>query len=209
MKKLSLIIIALIAFAQTAWAQTNVSTESELTTALSGESPISVKLMANIPLSEKLTISSDKTVTLDLNGKKLSRSLTANENYGMVIYNNGGNLTINDSSGDNSGSIEGGRSYNGAGVLCEENSTLTINGGTFRNNDVARNEGSHGRGGAIFMNPNTTLTVTGGVFDSNSAYNGGAIYIDDGGPDNGTPASATISGAEFTNCWVTGDGGAI
>ena len=209
MKKLSLIIIALIAFAQTAWAQTNVSTESELTTALSGESPISVKLMANIPLSEKLTISSDKTVTLDLNGKKLSRSLTANENYGMVIYNNGGNLTINDGSGDNSGSIEGGRSYNGAGVLCESGSTLTVNGGTFRNNDVSRHDGSHGRGGAIFMNPNTTLTVTGGVFDSNSAYNGGAIYIDDGGPDNGTPASATISGAEFTNCWVTGDGGAI
>lgn len=42
----------------------------------------------------KLDVDSN-TVTIDLNGHKLSRSLSANENYGMVIYVNGGNLTIN------------------------------------------------------------------------------------------------------------------
>ncbi|MBP5257308.1 MAG: hypothetical protein J6Z41_01020 [Prevotella sp.] len=42
----------------------------------------------------KLDVGSN-TVTIDLNGHKLSRSLSANENYGMVIYVNGGNLTIN------------------------------------------------------------------------------------------------------------------
>ena len=205
--KLFLILLTLIAFAQTAWAQTYVSNETDLRNAITNGANIT--LTANIELTNgTLEIGSD-TVTIDLNGHKLSRSLSANENYGMVIYVNGGNLTINDSSGDNSGSIEGGRSYNGAGILCEENSTLTINGGTFRNNDVSRNEGSHGRGGAIFMNPNTTLTISGGKFENNSAYNGGAIYIDDGGPNSGTPASATISGSTFTNCWVTGDGGGI
>ena len=205
--KLFLILLTLIAFAQTAWAQTYVSNETDLRNAITNGANIT--LTANIELTNgTLEIGSD-TVTIDLNGHKLSRSLTENENYGMVIYNNGGNLTINDSSGDNSGSIEGGRSYNGAGVLCEENSTLTINGGTFRNNDVSRTDnGNHGRGGAIFMNPNTTLTITGGVFDSNSAYNGGAIYIDDGGPNNGTAASATISGGTFSSNTST-DGGAF
>ena len=208
-KKHFLMMIALMCtMVQGAWAQTEVSTEDALKDAVKTDGA-SVMLTADIALSEKLTIGSGKTVTIDLNGKKLSRNLSANENYGMVIYVNGGNLTIKDGSGDNSGQITGGRSYNGAGVLCESGSTLTINGGTFKKNDVSRHEGSHGRGGAIFMNPNTTLTITGGVFDNNSAYHGGAIYVDDGGPDSGTPAEATISGAEFKNCWVTGDGGAI
>lgn len=144
-------------------------------------------MRANITLSEKLTIgdgSDNKPmVTIDLNGHKLSRSLSANENYGMVIYVNGGTLTIWDSSSDNSGSIEGGRSFNGAGILCESGSTLTIFGVTFRNNDVSRNDGLHGRGGAIFMNPNTTLNIDECVFENNSAYQGGAIYIDDGGQE--------------------------
>ena len=208
MQKIRYLIIALLcAVVQGTWAQTEVSTENGLRSAITDGAYI--RLMADIALSEKLEIGNGKIVTIDLNGKTLSRSLSANQNYGMVIYIKGGNLTINDSSG-NSGSIEGGRSYNGAGILCESGSTLTVNGGTFRNNDVSRTDnGNHGRGGAIFMNPNTTLTVNGGKFENNSAYNGGAIYIDDGGPNSLTPASATISGAEFKNCWVTGDGGAI
>ena len=200
MKKIQYLIIVLLCMvAQGTWAQTNVATESELRNAITDGANIT--LTADVTLSEKLTIGSGQAVTIDLDGNKLSRSLSANENYGMVIYVNGGNLTIKDGSGDNSGQITGGRSYNGAGVLCEEGSMLTINGGTFKKNDVSRHEGDHGRGGAIFMNPNTTLTITGGVFDNNSAYNGGAIYLDGG--------SATISGATFKNCWVTGDGGAI
>ena len=209
MKKIRYLIIVLLCMvAQGTWAQTNVATESELRNAITDGANIT--LTADITLSEKLTIGNGQTVTIDMNGHKLSRSLSANENYGMVIYVNGGNLTIDDSSSDKSGSIEGGRSYNGAGILCESGSTLIVNGGTFTNNDVSRTEsGNQGRGGAIFMNPNTTLTINGGVFDGNSAYQGGAIYLDDNSTVSGTVATATISGAEFKNCWVTGDGGAI
>ena len=195
-------LVTLCVVTQGAWAQTEVSTELELREAIENGTTVSVKLMDDIiPTDVPLGISSGKTITIDLNGHSLSRTLDENQNYGMVIYVNGGNLTINDSSGDNSGSIEGGRSYNGGGILCESGSTLTINGGTFRNNIVSRTDnGDHGRGGAIFMNPNTTLTVTGGKFENNSAYNGGAIYLDDGGPDSGTPASATISGSTISGC---------
>ena len=197
MKKLLFLMIALLCtLVQGSWA-TDVTTESELRSAITNGANIT--LTANITLSEKLTVSSGQTVTIDLNGHKLDRGTPATEAYNMVIYVNGGNLTINDGSGTNSGSIEGGRSYNGAGILCEENSTLTINGGTFRNNKVSTTEnGSHGRGGAIFMNPNTTLTITDGVFDSNEGYHGGAIY------NEGT---ATIIGGTITKNYGEDCGG--
>ena len=150
--------VTLLTLVQQAWAieygSTDISSEEELKDAIN-KGKKDFCLRANITLSEKLTIgdgSDNKpTVTIDLNGHKLSRSLSANENYGMVIYVNGGTLTIWDSSSDNSGSIEGGRSFNGAGILCESGSTLTIFGVTFRNNDVSRNDGLHGRGGAIYI----------------------------------------------------------
>ena len=57
MQKIKSLIIALLcAVAQGAWAQTEVSTEAALTTALGGESPISIKLTTDIALSEKLEI---------------------------------------------------------------------------------------------------------------------------------------------------------
>lgn len=94
---------------QGAWAQTEVSTKDELNSAITDGAYI--RLTADIELSEKLTINSGQTVTIDLNYHKLSRSLTANETYGMVIYVNGGNLTITDETETNIGSIEGGTTY--------------------------------------------------------------------------------------------------
>ena len=200
-RQLFLIIALLCAVAQGAWAADyNVGTESDLKEKVQFDNA-NITLTANITLSERLVIGSGKTVTIDLNGHKLDRGTPSTDWYNMVIYVKG-NLTINDGSGTNSGQITGGRSYNGAGVLCEEGSTLTVNGGTFTNNQASYYSESypHGRGGAIFMNPNTTLTITGGVFHSNTAYNGGAIYVE---------GTATISGASFTNNTASYCGGAI
>ena len=82
-KKLFLLTIALLcAMVQGAWAQTEVKTETELTEAIkwggvNGYGPKSVKLTADISLSSRLDIVNGNRVTLDLNGHKLSRSLTA------------------------------------------------------------------------------------------------------------------------------------
>lgn len=202
MQKIRYLIIALLcAVAQEAWAQTEVSTEAALTTALGGESPISIKLTTDIALSEKLEIASGKTVTIDLNGHKLDRGTPETDWNSMVIHNYG-YLTITDGSGNDSGQITGGRSYNGGGILCEENATLTVNGGTFTDNQAAYYSETypHGRGGAIFMNPNTTLTITGGKFENNEAYKGGAIC------NEGT---VTVIGGTISGNTAKNNGGGI
>lgn len=63
LRKSLLLIFALVAFGQTAWAQTNVSTESELTSAITNEA--NIRLTSDITLSEYLKIgqSSAQTVT--------------------------------------------------------------------------------------------------------------------------------------------------
>ena len=93
MKKVLATILALVmalALCSVSWADaTEVTTEAELTTAVSNGGEI--KLGANITLTSMLTISADKTVTLDLNGLSITSA-------GKVIKNNG-ILTITDTKG--------------------------------------------------------------------------------------------------------------
>ena len=93
MKKTLATILALVmalALCSVSWADaTEVKTEAELTTAVSNGGEI--KLGANITLTSMLTISADKTVTLDLNGLSITSA-------GKVIKNNG-ILTITDTKG--------------------------------------------------------------------------------------------------------------
>ena len=93
MKKVLATILALVmalALCSVSWADaTEVKTEEELTTAVSNGGEI--KLGANITLTSMLTISADKTVTLDLNGLSITSA-------GKVIKNNG-ILTITDTKG--------------------------------------------------------------------------------------------------------------
>ena len=93
MKKVLATILALVmalALCSVSWADaTEVKTEAELTTAVSNGGEI--KLGANITLASMLTISADKTVTLDLNGLSITSA-------GKVIKNNG-ILTITDTKG--------------------------------------------------------------------------------------------------------------
>ena len=94
MKKVLATILALvmaIGLCSVSWADatTEVKTEAELTTAVSNGGEI--KLGANITLTSMLTISADKTVTLDLNGLSITSA-------GKVIKNNG-ILTITDTKG--------------------------------------------------------------------------------------------------------------
>lgn len=93
MKKALATILALVmalALCSVSWADaTEVKTEAELTTAVSNGDEI--KLGANITLTSMLTIPTDKTVTLDLNGLSITSA-------GKVIKNNG-ILTITDTKG--------------------------------------------------------------------------------------------------------------
>ncbi len=174
MKKSRYLIIALLcAVAQGAWAADyNVGTESELRGAISNGA--NIKLTADIALSNCLEIgdggSSTPTVTIDLNGKTLSRSLEAADADGHVIWvRTGSTLTVTDGSGDNSGKLTGGYANNGGGI--NNAGTLYFQGGTISGNHATS------RGGGVWNGSDATLTITGGTITDNRAdTNGGGVF---------------------------------
>ena len=85
--------------------------------------------------------------------------------YGTFVMN-GGSVTGNAYDGD------------GAGVYVNEG-TFIMNGGNISDNHSARAGYS---GGGIYFDGSSTskLVITGGEIFGNSAYDGGAIYLDDG-----------------------------
>ena len=172
MKIKAIFLLALLCtMVQGAWATDyNVGNETDLTNAIVDGANIT--LTDNINLSSAITIGDGKTVTIDLNGHTLNHDIK-NGGMGRVIaINEGGTLTINDASGDNSGKIMGGTlliglEVDGAGIY--NNGTLTINGGSITGNS------GESQGGGIYNNG--TLTINGGSIYGNSAgTSGGGIY---------------------------------
>jgi len=117
MKAKTLFMVAtLMAMAQGAWAQTSVSTDSELRAAIKNDGA-NITVTADINLSNStLSIESGKTVTIDLGGHTLDRKLTKRgEGGGQVITVRKG-ATLNLKNGTLKGGWGGGgnvREYSG------------------------------------------------------------------------------------------------
>ena len=181
-----LMLALLWAVAQGLWAQwARVDNELELKQALA-DGQRNIKLDYDIQLSGYLDIDG-KTSTIDLNGHKLSRNLSSSSDAGHVIWvHNNSNLTIADNSDTHSGSIEGGKATNGGGINVWPGCTLTVTGGTFKNNSASDN------GGAIFVRNGATATISNASFIGNfAADHAGAIW------NNGT--------LSVTDCTFTGN----
>ena len=157
-----------------AWAQnpTTVSTEDDLREAVKTNGA-NIQLTKDIELSKYLDVDG-KTVTIDLNGHKLSRNLSEYKSDGHIFWvHSSGNLTIEDSSDQHSGTIEGGKATNGGGINVWPGCSLTVNGGTFKNNSASD------CGGAIFVREDATVTINNASFTNNTAgKNGGGIWND-------------------------------
>ena len=115
---------------------TEVSTWTDLQAALqkSGAVQLTKNVKHNGSTDPALLVPSGKTVTLDLNGHTIDRGLSgkAGVEDGYVIMV-AGNLTVTDSSANQSGTITGGNhNANGGGVVV--NGTFTMNGGAIRGN---------------------------------------------------------------------------
>ncbi len=113
-----------------------VSTWTGLQTALqqNGAVQLTENVTHNCSTDLALLVPSGKTVTLDLNGHTIDRGLSgkAGVQDGYVIMV-AGNLTVTDSSANQSGTITGGNhNANGGGVVV--NGTFTMNGGAIRGN---------------------------------------------------------------------------
>lgn len=153
-----------------------------ITAANTGET---IMLVADAVNSDALEISG-KSITIDLQGHSVSRSLSAATANGYVIkVNSGATLTVQDTSGG--GTITGGwnNSSTGGGIYSE--GTLTLNGITVSGNKV------NIKGGGIHINKGTATitdcTIENNKTTTNSNGYGGGIYI----------ASGTLS---ITDCTI-------
>ena len=164
--KYLLLMVLLCAVAQGAWAQTKVANERELRAAVQTNNA-EIQLTQDIALSDYLGIENGITVTLELNGKTLSRSLGVLPRAdGYVIWvKQGGTLTVKDNTYEYYGTITGGNAAKGGGIY--NDGTLYFLSGSIRNCTASA-------GGGIYNNG--TMSFSGGYIDGCSATFGGGIY---------------------------------
>ena len=128
---------------------------------------------------------SKRTVTLDLNGYPIIRSIRKTKKNGEVIeVDEECTLNVVDSSparkscsAFSGGSIQGGRSTNGAGVI-HVKGTLNMEGGAIYNGGTTDvGGGIHCRGGVVNLNK----TLVANCWSNKGADKGGGIAVRDGG----------------------------
>ena len=211
MKKIILTFIAmLLAGVNTAWAddvaQIGETKYQSLSTAFADandNSGSTLYLLKDVTLGEDQVLHVRGNFILDLNGKKITAnsSISSNQNGCAILLRRGATLTVNDASGNNSGTISNTNSNPSAAIrvmdLRDEPSdysaptnktTLVINGGTFtsgrngiagfgrcHNTEIIINGGviSGGSGSGIYHPQIGTLTINGGSISGAST----AVYM--------------------------------
>ena len=166
------------------WGQepdwTEVSTETDLQTALNASGHIKMTGDIAAATSNGFTIGSNSNVevTLDLNGFTLSNTYYNSQRTSVITIHNGSIVIIKDSNG--SGNITGGDSYTSVkGGAIHNCGTLTIQSGKISGNNAAIAGGAgdyNGGGGAIYNESGAILTIEGGEIYNNTAHQVGGIY---------------------------------
>ncbi len=136
----------------------------------SGQSMI--KLEADLIADENdgpLTIPSNRTVTINLNGHKIDRNLRESADNGSVFYVNGGNLVIEDRAGG--GMVTGGNTTGNGGAVYIASGSLAVYSGEISFNKAA------GNGGAVYTQ-NGRVSISNATVSNNiCGGTGGAVYI--------------------------------
>ena len=193
MKKFFAMAAAAMIAAMSAHAQywTEVDTKEALNSAIADGAYI--RLTGDITLSAYLQIGNgvNQTVTIDLNGHRLSRNLNAADRNGHVIeVFSKGTLTIQDGSANRTGKLTGGWAVNGGGIC--NYGTLYFKGGTITHCKASE------RGGGI-MNAGKLTVTDGFIEDNNSGVEGGGLYLKAG-------STATLQSA-IIRYNISADGG--
>ena len=154
-------------------------------------------------------------IVLNLNGKTISRGLTAARNEGCVIGINGtleikgtGTITGGNNSGYggairvfggkltlSGGTVKGNKAAHGGGISIESNGSVTIAGGTVTENTV--DTGSGIAGGIYVIGSGNALTMTSGTISKNAAQKGGGVGLIAGATFN--MSGGTIDGNKYSS----------
>ena len=197
MKKTLLLIIALFcAIAQGTWAETRVTSESDLAQAVKTDGA-NIVMMTDIELSQPVVIQADNgngvSVTINMNDKKLSYKTAVGQSTASCVFVVPAGSTLNLSNGTIADvtNLSGNNTKYVAGAIVNDG-TATLDNVTF--------SGCKGLlGGAIKNNEGATLNLNACTFDGNEAStkkdfdsgSGGAIW------NNGTLVLSTVT---IQNC---------
>uniref|UniRef100_UPI00402896A9 hypothetical protein n=1 Tax=Gemmiger sp. TaxID=2049027 RepID=UPI00402896A9 len=183
-----------------------VSTEDELTKAITDVNFDTVKLTTDISISSSLTVK--RTVTLDLNGHVL-KYVSANKGS-VIVVEGGGQLTIEDSN-----TSKPSHRFNPNGklwVLDEASGTETVTGGVITGGTGKPIQFGSGKyvydayyGGGVYIAPGGQLTMTGGNIVGCSAEFGGGICIES--ERDGKQGQFSMSGGNIIGCSAECGGG--
>ena len=193
LKQFIFALVAMLSFSFSSFAQTTVSSQADLETALQNGGEVT--LGASITVSAPVTIPSSSEVVLNLNGKTLKAT-----NAKTKVLENQGKLTIN-GQGTVSGII-----YNGTanGSAAE----MTLNGGTYSLD--GNNGGLHHYGKTLTINDGVVVKTTSyGVrmAGKNSVLNlNGGTYTSTGTGDMARPLALSNGTVNFLDSDITVNG---
>ena len=179
-----------------------VNSESELTNAIADSTVGTVKLAGDISISSSLTV--NRTVTLDLNGKVLQMTGSGS----VIKVESSGNLTLTDSNTTAKHKfMPNGKLW----VLDDASGTEAVTGGVITGGtgtDLSTYGGTtwYCGGGALIKNGGS-LTMRGGNIIGCSAECGGGVCVDSG--RNGEPGQFSMSGGSIIGCVASNSGGGV
>lgn len=158
------------------------------------EAPADTTIRLTEDVTETVTIPEDKTVTLDLNGHKLT-----NTDGQHTIINNG-TLTVIDSSEDKLGTVDN-ISNDGAAVYNNVGGTVTLNGGNYTRSKEAGSSGNDGGNSYYVLENKGIMTIN----DANVYADGGYSSLVENGwydgrekDENDPPSTLNINGGTFS-----------
>ena len=185
-----------------------VSSEGQLINAINaaGASELVITLASDITLTNRIAIPFGKVITIDLNGHKLDRALSAATAGGYVIFSEG-TLKVKDSSDPSTGKLTGGYSDTDGGGVYVKSGSFTLESGTITGNKAKSSAGG------VYVGNGASFTMNGGAISQNEAGKaGGGAYVYKG---TFTMNSGTISGnkalshTDFNSSSNNGAGGGI
>ena len=177
-----------------------VNSESELTNAIADSTVGTVKLAGDISISSSLTV--NRTVTLDLNGKVLQMTGSGS----VIKVESSGNLTLTDS---NTAAEHKFMPNGKLWVLDEANGKETVTGGIITGGTgyPFPLSSTVNCGGGVYIAPSGQLTMTGGNIIGCSAEFGGGVCIYPGRDGEQMPFS--MSGGSIIGCVASNSGGGV
>ncbi len=134
-------------------------------------------------------------ITLDLNGKTLSRNLnTPQENGHVIEIEQDAIFTLTDNSTGKDGKLTGGNTTGDGGGILHRGNEFYFRGGKITGNKAEKN------GGGIWDSVKG-IAMEGGEISGNTAKNGGGVYHDSG--------SFRMMGGKITGNTAAGNGGGV